>query len=143
GQEGADEKTRPLDRFLRIEPVIEQVGENLYVEHRLPVAAHRRQGVHRTLVARDDGGDQRVERPLARRQHAGMRRLELEMAATILEQDAAAGDDNARAEAVEQALDDAGDVAVAIRDDEPGRVALRLTRGIRLRLAGVERRAAP
>src|SRR5439155_87966 len=42
GQELADQEARPLDRFLHVQAEVEHVAEDLRVEHRLAVGAHRR-----------------------------------------------------------------------------------------------------
>src|SRR2546428_413938 len=84
GQERADQEARPLDRFLDVHAVLEDVGDDLGVEHRLTVAAHRRHSQQGMVVPRDDGGDERVEGALPGRQRGGMRRVEAEVPATIL-----------------------------------------------------------
>ena len=138
GQEGADQEARTLDRLLDVHPVVEEVREHLDVEHRLAVAAHRREAQHRAVVARREGRHQCVEGSLAGREERRMTGLEAEVPAAVLQHDARARRHDARAEAVEEALDDADHVPSAVGHDEARRVALGVAERVRPRLVFVE-----
>ena len=80
----------------------------------------------------------RVQRPLARREHVRMRAIEREQRAAILQRKSGAFGDDARPEAREVALDERHHVAVAIDDGQIRRVAAALATG-----SSARRRRAP
>ena len=86
-QERADQEAWALDGFLHVQAVVEQVAQHLNVEHRLSVAAHRGEAEHRAIVARRDGGHQRVEGPLARGEDRRVRRIHGEVPSPVVQDD--------------------------------------------------------
>src|SRR5207244_2823167 len=82
-------------------------------------------------------GHQRVERALARSQHARVPGVEREVTPTILQHDPRPRRHHAGAERAEEALDDGDDVAVAVGDDEARGVAVGLAGHVGPGLAGI------
>ena len=91
---------------------------------RLHVAPHHAEAQPGLAVLGDEAGDDRVEGPLARLEAVGVRRVEGEEAAAVLEREAEVARDVHRAEAVEVALDQADAVEVLVDDGQVDRVGL-------------------
>ena len=114
---------------LDVHPVVDHVHQHLGMPLGLHVAPHQAEREPGLAVLGDEAGDDRVERPLVRLQPVGVRRVEGEQAAPVLEREAEVARDVARAEPVEVALDQADGVAVLVDHRHVDRVR-------RLRVAG-------
>src|SRR5882757_2136504 len=79
---------RHIDRLLHVATVVEQVGQHMGLTDRLVLPAHHAKRHHRATIFRDEAGDDRVQRPLARRDAIGMAGLHPEPAAAILQENA-------------------------------------------------------
>ena len=99
--------------------------DELGVDLGLGVAAHRAGDDPRSglAVAEEHAGHERVQRPLARREHVRVVRVEREVAAAVLVVDAGLRIDDAGAEAQVVRLDEADRVAVGVDRGEVGRAA--------------------
>ena len=103
-------------RALHVEPVIEQAHDQLQMALRLhQAAADAEQRVQR-IAAQDHPGNDRVERPLARRKPVRMARIEREARAAVLHHEAESLGDMAAAEVREHAVDERNAVAFAVDD---------------------------
>ncbi len=120
-----DEPARRRDGGPDVEPAIDDRTHELGVDLRLGVAAHRAGHDPRTglAVPEQHPGEQRVERPLARREHVRVRRIEAEVAAAVVVVDAGHRVDHARAEAHVVRLDEADRVALRVDRREVDRAA--------------------
>ena len=98
---------RGVAGLLDVHAEVDHVAEHLHVPLRLHVAPHHAEAEPGLAVLGDEAGDDRVERPLVRLEAVGVRRVEREQAAAVLEREAEVARDVARAEAVEVALDQA------------------------------------
>src|SRR5450631_1122602 len=79
---------RHVDRLLHVAAVVEHVGQHMHLPDRLVLPAHHAERHHRPAGLGDKAGDNRMQRPLARRDAIGMAGLDAETAATILQQNA-------------------------------------------------------
>ena len=90
---------------------------------RLHVAAHHAKAHHRLAVFGEEAGNDRLERPLARRHAIGVVRVEREAIAAVLQRHAPLRDHDARAEAHVVALDEGDHHAGGIGGSEIDRAA--------------------
>ena len=135
--EGALREPAGLERLLRRQAEVGDVGHELRVRLRLVPSAHDPEGDPRAVLLHEPRDD-RVERPLARRQRVRVVRLEREQRAAVLQHEAGAVRDDAGAEPGVVALDQRHHVAVAIdRRQVDGVVPLRA--GDALELRGLDR----
>lgn len=121
---GEGEYPWQIQRFLNIEAVFQHVGEEIALAHGLIMAAHDAEGHDRAAGFGHHAGDDRVHRPLVRRDAVGMAALEAETEAAILQHDAGLAGENARAEALEGRVDQAAGIALFVDDAEIHRVAM-------------------
>src|SRR5262249_51745422 len=105
-----DPESRPVERRLRVEAIVDQRGDELHVRLRLDEAAHHAERAEELSVPEQHAGDDRVVRTLARLDAP----LDGEAAAAVLEQDAGARSDEPGAEAPVQALDERDGRPVAV-----------------------------
>src|SRR5947207_14359944 len=90
---------RAVDCRLRVLAVIDDAREDLHMALRLHGAAHQAEGRDRFAVLGDEGRDDRMERPLLRPDLVGMALGRDEAGSAILQRNAGARYDDARAEA--------------------------------------------
>ena len=112
--EGSLREPAGLQRLLRGQAEVGDVGHELRVRLRLVPSAHDPEGDPRAVLLHESRDD-RVERPLARSQRVRVVRLEREQRATVLQHEAGAIRDDAGSEPGVVALDERHHVAVAIR----------------------------
>src|SRR5262249_40209997 len=105
-----DPEAGSVERSLRIEPVVDERGDELHVRLRLDEAAHHAERPEQLAAAQQKAGDDRVVRPPPRLDGSADR----EACAAALEDDARARRDGHGAEPVEQALDERDGHAVAV-----------------------------
>ena len=127
-------EARSFQRRLDVHVVVHQVRNELRVRLRLVVAAHDAEA-DVDVVLLHEGRDDGVQRPFARRKRVGMRRIQFEQRAAILQVEPVFVHHYARSEAQVHALDQRRDVAVAIDHREINRVARRRRRLARRRRA--------
>ena len=116
-------EARRLARLLNVHAELEHVQQYLHVTLRLHVAAHHAEAQPRLAVFVGHGRDDRVVGTLARRELVGMAFFEREQRAAVLEHHACTRYDHARAEVVEDRVDERDDVAVLVDDRQVDRVA--------------------
>ena len=134
------EQPRQVDRLLNVEAIFQHVGEEQRVAHRLEMPAHHPERHHRLAVLHHHARNDRVHRPLARRDAVRMAALDPEAEAAVLQHHARLLRQDGRAEPLEQRVDEAARVAVLVDDAEVDRVAMRRQH----RLAGGrQRRSSP
>ena len=109
--------------------MVDDPGKHLRVPLRLHVAAHQAEREPGLAVLGDEPGDDRVERPLAGRQLVGVRGVEREQAAAVLEAESEVAGIVPRAEPLEIRLDQADSVEILVDHRHVDRVRrLRLAR---------------
>ena len=114
---------RGLAGFLHVHAEVDQVDEHLRVSLRLHVAAHDAERQPRLAVLHHHRRHERVKRTLVRRDLIGVSGPEVEEAAAVLQQDAGVAGHDARAEVVEERLNQRHDVALAVGDGQVDGVA--------------------
>ena len=117
-------RARRIAGFLQVHAEVDEVHDDLHVTLRLHAAAHDAERQPGLAVLGDEGGNDGVERPLARRVDVGVAVLEREQLAAILQDEAAAVGRHARAHAAVVALDQRDHVAGRIRHRHVDGVAL-------------------
>src|SRR5262249_4974435 len=105
---------RCIERRLRLLPVIDEAHERLHVPLWLYRAAHHPEARVRGAIARDEPGDDGVERTLAGPDLIGVAGLQREPGSAILQTDARPRDHDARAEAHVVRLDERHHHAVRV-----------------------------
>ena len=122
---GLDEPARRGDGGRDVDAAIDERRDDLGVDLRLGVAAHRAGHDPRPGSPSRNSipGKQRVERPLARREDVRVARVEAEVAAAVLVVDAGRRIDHAGPEAQVVGLDEADRVAVGVDGGEVDRAA--------------------
>src|SRR5260221_8016682 len=113
---------RRVRRFLRVAAAVDHLGEDLDVADRLVVAAHDAERHHRAAVLHGKTRDDRMHRPLARRDRVGMTGHGAEAHAAIMQDDTGFRRVDAAAETGEERVDEGDRVAVAVDDREIGGV---------------------
>ena len=122
-----EERARCIDRRLHVHPVVDHVGDELYVAHRLVVRAHDAERHFAPAVAKGERRNDRVHRPLARAERVGMAGIEHETSAAVGQHDAGFLCADADAESGEQRVDQRDRHAVAVDHREVDGVACRAT----------------
>ena len=107
---------------LQVHAVVGDVGDELGVGERLIRAAHDAEADVQIVLLHKTGND-RMERPFAGRQGVGLRLVEAETAAAVVEMETHAIDGDPGGPEAGDALDPRGNVAFTIDDAEIGRVA--------------------
>src|SRR3954463_11746109 len=79
---------RSIGSLLNVIASVDDLGEDVHVSSRLILAAHDAERHHSPAVLRDHPGDDRVKRPLLRRDGVWMTALQIEARASVLQQDA-------------------------------------------------------
>lgn len=122
----ADAHAGRVQRRLRVHLEGQHVQQDLHVALGLHEPAHDAvAGVQATVLrVGDHGGDDGVVGSLPRREAVRVVGLQLEVAAAVLEREAAAGGDDAAAEAGVVAVDEGGGVAVFVGNAEVDRVGV-------------------
>src|SRR4249920_2477030 len=77
--------TRHVDRFLHVATVVEHVGQHMHLPDRLILPAHHAERHHCAAGPGNKTWNNRMQRPLARRDAIGMTGLYAETAAAILQ----------------------------------------------------------
>ena len=116
-------------------PYSSRLVRNQRLPHRLEMPAHHAVRHHRLAVLRHHAGDDRVHRPLVGRDAVRVPALDAEAVAAVLQHHAGIRGQDAGAEALEQRVDEAAGIAVAIDDAEIGRVLVHRQRAPRPRRA--------
>ena len=93
-----EEHARPVDRGLQVHAVIDDVGDDMRVAHRLIGAAHDPERHVDAAVAHRQRRNDGVQRPLRRADAVRMTGREIEARAAMMQQDAGLLRRNARAE---------------------------------------------
>jgi hypothetical protein len=106
---------RRVAGFLQVHAEVDQVDHDLHVALRLHRAAHHAEAEPRLAVFRHEGGNDRVERALARRVAVRAALLQHEQLAAILQDEAQPRRCHARAHAAVVALDQRDHHAVGDR----------------------------
>src|SRR5436305_8614485 len=83
-----EERARPVDRRLHIQPVVDQVREYLYLPHGLIVRTHHPECHFAMSIARGERRNDGVQRPFAWPERVGMLGVEHEAGAAIGQEDA-------------------------------------------------------
>ena len=82
------EHARRVDRGLHVHAVVDHVGDDVRVAHRLVVRAHHAERHRAAPVAHRERRNDRMHRPLARRDRVRVVRLDHEARAAIVQHDA-------------------------------------------------------
>ena len=109
--------------LLNVHAEIDQVDHHLRMTLRLVVAAHDAERHPGLAVLHDEGGDQRVQRPLVRLDLIGMAGRQVEQGAAIVQQDPGVAGDDARSEIRKQRLNQRYEIPLAVGRGHVDRVA--------------------
>jgi hypothetical protein len=113
---------------LRVHPEVDQVQQRLHVSLRLHVAAHHAERQPGTAVLERHRGHERMQRPLAWSDHVGVRRIEREQAAAVVQDNPGVSCDDSGAEVFEDRLNQRDDVAVAVGGRQVDGVSMAIRR---------------
>ena len=131
-------EARGIAGFLQVHAVIDDVDQHLHMALRLHAAAHQAQRHERLAVLLHEGRNDGVEGPLGGFVSIGVRRIEAEQFAAVLEHEARSRRDQPAAHATIVRLDQANHHAVAIDHGKIGGVAFTLQLRSNLDLARCE-----
>src|SRR5258708_7061917 len=97
---------RHIDRLLHVAAVVAHVGQHVNLPNRLILPAHHAERHHCPASLGDDTWNDRVQRPLARRDAVWMAGLYPETAAAILQENAGLAGDDRRAQGFRTPIDE-------------------------------------